>query len=468
MKKRVLNVVSLVLALSMLVAIITGCSKGKVADKDEQGRTIISTDAYPDKEGKDKEDYDAKVAKFEEANPDVNVEPDNWVFDWETFYAKAEGKQLPTVFKTAFTEAKTCAESGYVADITDALDKYGYIEKMNPKVKEIIDQDDKIYSFPAYSYLLCLAINTDMFEKAGLMEEDGTPMQPKTWDEVVDYAKKIKAATGKAGFVFPSNGGTGGWMFTCLAWSFGADFMEQDKDGKWKATFDSEEAANALQWVKDLKWKHNVLPANTLIDFSEYQKTYATESAAMYMTSGDSAWRYVQYGLAPEKVGMIALPAGPKRHVTLMGGTIYQVAGHSTEDQIDAGIRWMDSQYGATLSEARKLFLDTEYDKKVRENQMIGAKVFNVWNDNTECVEYENSLIAKHSNVNPNHVRLYNEFLTSDVEIQPEEPVCTQELYRTLDGCIQEVLTNENADCREVLKKANADFQANYLNNLTF
>ena len=29
--------------------------------------------------------------------------------------------------------------------------------------------------------------------------------------------------------------------------------MKQDADGKWKATFNSEECAKALQWVKDLK-----------------------------------------------------------------------------------------------------------------------------------------------------------------------------------------------------------------------
>ena len=76
------------------------------------------------------------------------------------------------------------------------------------------------------------------------------------------------------------------------------------------------------------------------------------------------------------------------------------------------------------------------------------------------------AFLAKYANVAPNNVRLYNEFLDDeDVEVQPEEPVCAQDLYGVLDNCIQSVLSDRNADCRALLKKANSDFQTNFLNN---
>lgn len=76
-------------------------------------------------------------------------------------------------------------------------------------------------------------------------------------------------------------------------------------------------------------------------------------------------------------------------------------------------------------------------------------------------------LTIKNIKVNINHVRLYNESLTNpNIELRPEEPVCAQELYAVLDGIIQEILTNKDADIPLLVKKANADFQANYLNNL--
>ena len=55
-----------------------------------------------------------------------------------------------------------------------------------------------------------------------------------------------------------------------------------------------------------------------------------------------------------------------------------------------------------------------------------------------------------------------------DCKLHPEEPVCAQELYGILDNCIQAVLTDKNADCAELLKKANSDFQQNYLDNLDY
>lgn len=76
-------------------------------------------------------------------------------------------------------------------------------------------------------------------------------------------------------------------------------------------------------------------------------------------------------------------------------------------------------------------------------------------------------MIDKYANANINHVRLYNEFVADcPIELRAEEPMCCQELYAVLDSCIQEVLTNENADCAAVLEKANTEFQVNYLDNL--
>ena len=84
----------------------------------------------------------------------------------------------------------------------------------NEKVLDVISRNGKIYSFPTSTYVLGLAYNTEMFQAAGLMEADGTPKQPKDWYEVAEFAQKIKAATGKAGIVFPTSNNNGGWIFT--------------------------------------------------------------------------------------------------------------------------------------------------------------------------------------------------------------------------------------------------------------
>ena len=86
-----------------------------------------------------------------------------------------------------------------------------------------------------------------------------------------------------------------------------------------------------------------------------------------------------------------------------------------------------------------------------------------------ESLSFLHELIDSNSNANPNHVRLYNEFVANcPAEIQPEEPVCAQDLYAVLDGCLQEVLTNKDADCAKLIEGAVADYQANSLDKFTY
>ena len=461
------RVISLVLALVLCVMSLSAC--GGKTDKDEQGRTIISVGGWPTKEGKELDNAVARKEAFEKENTDVVIKTDPWKFDLKTFYAKAAGNQLPNYFSIHATEVSQIMESGYSADITNALKKYGYLENMNPTLLDLVSKDGKVYAIPTYAYILGIAFNTEMLEAAGLMEADGTPKQPKDWYELAEFAVKIKKATGKPGVVFPTASNNGGWIFSPVAWSFGVDFMEQDKDGKWKATFNTPEAVEALQYIKDLKWKYDVLPANTLIDGTEYNKTFATGNAGMMITAGDLPWKITQYGMTHDQLGMMAMPAGPKRHVTLLGGTMYAVSADATKDQIDAAIRYHATAFHYALSDAVKDTTDRDIAKKLDLGQLVGIKSMSVWSANAESLKYEHKLIDENANSNPNHVRLYNEFVANcPAEIQPEEPICAQELYGILDGCIQEVLTNKDADCAALIANAAADFQTNYLDNLTY
>lgn len=50
-------------------------------------------------------------------------------------------------------------------------------------------------------------------------------------------------------------------------------------------------------------------------------------------------------------------------------------------------------------------------------------------------------------------------------DIKAEVPMNAQELYAVLDSVIQEVLTNEDADCQALLTEAAQNFQHDYLDN---
>ena len=166
---------------------------------------------------------------------------------------------------------------------------------------------------------------------------------------------------------------------------------------------------------------------------------------------------------------MMALPSGPKRHVTLLGGNAFCINPSATDEQIDAAIRWLETETSFGLTDSFKTTTENDINKRLSDGELIGIKGMSVWSGKADALVWRNKLIDEKSNSNPNHVRLYNEFVADcPADIQPEEPVCAQELYEILDGIIQEVITNKDADCSALIKGAVSDFQANYLDNLTY
>lgn len=464
-KKRMIKLAALVTAIGIGAGVFAGCGTQN-SQKTDDGRTILSIEGYPEKDGPEKDRVDAKYAKFEAENPDVKIEPTSWKFDLKTFFAKAAGGQLPTLFATNYTELDQCVSANYIADLTDVLKKRGYEGMFNKAVLDVVSRDGKQYAFPTAAYLFGVSFNTEMFEKAGLMAEDGTPKQPKTWEELRDFAVKIKEKTGKPGFALPTSNNYGGWMFMPIAWSYGTEFMKQDSSGKWKATFNTPECAAALQYVKDLKWKYDVLPANTLIDGPEYSKLMGTGSVGMVIGT-PGAKDYATYGMDPQLYGMMAIPAGPKRHVTLLGGVLSCVSGKASPEQIDAAVRYIEMNNTFKVTDTVKKSKEDDIKTLQEANAAIGVKSMSVWSEESDVVKFENELIEKNANINLNHVKLYNDFVANvPCEIQAEEPVSCQQLYAILDKCIQQVLTDKNADCAAILERANSDFQVDYLDQM--
>lgn len=465
--RKIIKAVSMCLTAVILTGALAGCGKSKV-ERDENGKMIISVGGWATSEGKLMDSLNERKARYEAENTDAVIEGVPWQFDRSTFYAQAEGGQLPILFSIGYTEMPEIISSEYSSDLTDILKKRGYDGAFNEIALKVVSNDKgRIFAVPNSAYILGMAYNTELFEKAGLVNADGTPKQPKDWYEVADFAVKIKEATGKPGIIIPSASKYGGWLFTPLAWSFGVEFMEKDKDGKWQAKFNSPEMVEALQYVKDLRWKYDVLPASALIDSNEFFKTFATGGAGMVISDPSIAESVTSYDMKPSEFGMFAMPEGPKKHVTLIGGSAFAVRAGCTDEQIDAALRWLEMQftYDATEEFKKNSIADLEYRKRV--NQAIGYTKFSSWNSNTPAQKWLNEERKKYTNISEAQCKLFNEFSANcPAEVRAEEPVCAQELYSILDDCIQEVLSNKDADCKSIVEKAASDFQLNYLDNV--
>lgn len=457
------RLMSLMLMLTVSAGLMSGCGgSGKTAD--DANKTVITVGNCPDSE-MDPAGYDAmmdKVERFEQEHPDVKIKTDTWTFDSQSYIAKAEGGTLPTVYYVPLTEANNIMNLGYAADITEEFKARGFYDNVNEFILDNISKDGKVYFLPSGCYDVGLAMNMDLMEQAGYVESDGTPVEPQTWQELAEMAVKVKEVTGKSGFIFPTTGNAGGWRFMPIAWSYGVEFMKQDESGKWIASFDTPECVEALQFVKDLKWKYDVLPANTLVDTKEIQKQMGTGECAMTFGEPTQISRYMTYGIQPNGIGVTRIPAGPKKKVSLMGGSYFVINVDSTPEQIKAAIDWREFD-GDTmnLNESIKTNIAKDIETKKANNEIIGLQTLSPWKSDCEVNTYKADEYGKNSNVNMNHIKLYND--KNGIEYQAEEPIDAQALYALLDACIQEVLTNKDADCAALIHKAAADFQQNNL-----
>lgn len=462
MKKKLLCVVSSIAAISML----SGCT-GFMPEQTQGGgngeKVTISVGSWPTTGNALETRNDILELFNQEYGDQIEIVPDTWAYDLQTFLPKAASDQLPTIYHAYFTEAKRILDAGYAADITKQMEKSGYRDLIRDDINQIVERDGKTYLMPTSAYNMGILGNMKLMREAGLVDENDNPVFPKTYQELAEYAAKVTEKTGKAGFVFPTTKNQGGWQFTILAWGFGVDFMEEI-DGKWKATFNTPECVEALQFIKDLKWKYNTLSTNAIIDGNEAAKMIATDQAAFYIADGVPGSLVKTYNMNRNDIAMGSIPAGPKAHATLVGGSFAAFSRTATPEQIDAGFKWL-KYVGSTpeATDVQRQAFEIEYKNSSEAGSLIGLKRFTPWSEDAEINKIRDEYIDKYTNIDINHVKQYND--GSDAEIRLEEPVCCQDLYSILDSCIQNVLTDENANCEEIIANAARDFQANYLDN---
>jgi multiple sugar transport system substrate-binding protein len=424
----------------------------------------ISLGIWPeDNQEADLKMYQAWVAKCTELYPYITIKPDHYKYAPETFIPKAESGQLPTIFESWYTEPQKLISNGYVADITDIMTKNGWDKSMNPQILKMMSKDGKIYGMPRDAYALGLLINMNLYKTAGLVDDKGLPKYPKTFDELAVNAKIIKDKTGKAGMVILTKDNCGGWHFSNIAWAFGAQ-LEKQVDGKWVSNVNCPEAVAALQYVKDLKWKYDVLLPNALLGWGDWIKNIGTDQAAMCFAGNDAVQNPVNdYKLSKDALALAPMPAGPKGQYSLMGGTPYMFANNATPEQIDAAFKFLGIM-GRTPIATPEILDGREKDMIARAalNQPV-IPAIQVWN-NKDYTDAIDALYTKHVNVNMDLFKpFYDLALTNFHE---EEPYSTQDLYAILDKCIQKVITDKKADPQALLDQANKDFQGKFMSKV--
>ncbi len=404
--------------------------------------------------------HEGYVTTMGELHPNVTVEPAYYKYATDTFISMAESGNLPTIFESWYTEPQKLIKGDFVADITDELEARGWLDSINPSIKELLSKDGRIYGIPRDGYALGLMINVELFEEAGLVDGDGYPLYPKTWTELAETAKKIKDATGQAGLCLLAKDNAGGWHFSNIAWAFGAAFTTDNGDGTFTANVDSPEAIAAMDYVKSLKWEYDVLTADPINeDWGTGFTQLGIGSAAMYIAANDAVNQPTQVnGLPVDKLSITAFPAGPGGQFSLSGGTPYMFSKDATVDEINAALDYLEIMGKAPVAtDASKAGMRADAENKVANGVPVIPR-FPCW-IKQDVLDAEAEIIKEFGNVDMKLFQSYFDATTSEGNLRLEEVGSAQDLYAELTKVLQAVITDEKADVTKLMQTADKNYQ---------
>jgi len=490
MKKKIRKIFALLLCSIFVLSLFAGCGKNVGNDPDKQVDKVTNNDNEDDssKEDAEKEDAEKEDAEKEKVNlklgiwpedtltadielhngyvktfnaihPDVEVIPSYYKYATDTFVPLAESGNLPTIFESWYTEPQKLINGGFVADITDELAARGWLDIINPSIKELLSKDGRVYGIPRDGYALGLMINVELFEEAGLVDTDGYPIYPKTWEELAQTAKVIKDKTGQAGLCLLAKDNAGGWHFSNIAWAFGATFTLEE-NGKYVSNVDTPEAIAAMEYVKSLKWEYDVLTANpTNEDWGSGFVNLGTGTAAMYIAANDAVNQPTQVnGLPVDKLSMAALPAGPSGQYSLSGGTPYMFSKDATSEEINAALDYLEVMGKAPVATPDAVAgMKADAQSKV-DNGVPVIPRFPCWIAQ-DVLDAEAAVTAEFGNVDTQLYDSYFNALKQNSNLRLEEAGSAQDLYSELTKVLQAVITDKNADIPTLMKTADENYQ---------
>lgn len=397
--------------------------------------------------------FNARLAAFKKANPDITITPQEYQWTGPTFAVQLAGGTLPTEFNIPFTDSQTLLQNGQLADITAQVKQLPYASKFNTNVLSVAESSTgKIYGIPYGPYAMGLSYNRAIFRKAGLDPDK----PPTTWDELRADAKVIaQKVPGVAGYMQMTEGGTGGWELTTATYSRGGR-VESTSGKKTVVTTDNVQTKAVLQQLHDMRWTDNSLGSDFLLDWSGMNQRFGAGQVAMYPSGSDVLTALVQQdGVKPQDYGLAPLPTEGSSPGVLSGGSVAAVNVKATDQQKAAAVKWINFYYMQPLIDKAQAVAAAKVLSA--SSQPVGVPTLPVFNKATydqaqQWIKPEVNIPL--SNVAPFTAKIF------DQDVVPEPAKASQQLYAALDTVVQAVLTNRNADIDSLLKAVDTRMQS--------
>src|SRR5579862_1601753 len=322
-------------------------------------------------------EFDNRVAQFEAANPGISVRGVQYQWLPATFAAKLASHTLPTVFTVPFTDGRSLGDNGQLANLTKYAQAEPYYKDFNPAViAEGIDSKKQVVAIPTAAYAQALSYNRQLFSEAGLNPNK----PPTTWAQLEADAKQISQKTGKAGYAeMGASDNTAGWILTTVTDALGGR-VETGIGTSAKATFDTPQAVQALDMLKQMRWSDNSMGANFGLSWGTMNQAFSAGQIGMFISGSDVYTNMVQAdNINPSIYGLAPIPlAKSKTAGVLGGGTLAAVSPRANPAQISAAMKWISFYYMDPLINRKAAIQNAK--TLVKNKQPVGVPELPVFN----------------------------------------------------------------------------------------
>ncbi len=449
-----------VAAAVIVIGVFAFNNGGEQKAESERGKVVVVMNAGPKETDKVavkrlKED----IARFNKIYPEIEIRWTDRPYAPDSFSTSMAGGTAEDVISIFATEGYV-AERGYALDLTELIANWEYKDQLNKDVLAPFVRKGRVYALPANGYLMGLLYNKKLFKAAGLLDSQGNAKAPADWDEFVAAAKKLTdKQKGIAGFGIMGNGAEAGWGFLNWVWQAGGDFQKEE-NGVWKAVFDRKEAVEALEFIQDLRWQHDVLQATLLATSQDLMTRFASAQIGMMFAAQDRIPALVnQYNMKLEDIGMALLPAGPAGRANQMGGNYYIINPNRPREVQEAAFKWSTWRILGTADPERIKENGEDLRRQGQINALTALPIFTGQID-----KKAREAAAEYKDVLVDFPEVWNE---AAKYMHPEPPFFCQQLYSEYLGpAVQATLTEKNADPKTLLAKAARGFQERFLNTV--
>lgn len=273
--KKTLKLLSLVCVVALVAGMLSGCGGGEKSSVEVFKMWTNSSTPLEEEQ----------VVKFNETigkENGIKIELTNYGSDYaKTVEMAIANDNAPDFFKIQGSlQAQVDKGNLYALNKLPGMEEF-LSEYEHMFAEGVHKLGDDIYAVPGRTVVYGFLYNKDMFKAAGIVDENGEAKYPKTWDEVVEYAKILtKPDESQYGMIFPLKWG-GFWgteIGVTVPANSGRSYFDYKND-----RYDFSNYKPILEKVMEIKESGALFPGSEGMENDAARAQFAAGRVAMKM-----------------------------------------------------------------------------------------------------------------------------------------------------------------------------------------